>query len=56
MLLRKGRLFLKYEFTKLSLDKAKKIDSTATEPMTIADLYNKENNDFSEKKCRKLGF
>jgi len=56
-LLRKGRLSLKYEFDKLSLEKTKAIYPEATEPLTLADAHNAyENNDYSEKKKRKIGF
>ena len=55
---RKGRMKLKYEFKKLAADKVKKIlnDDNANE-MTIADVvYNEKQNDYSEKKKRKIGF
>lgn len=55
-LLRKGRLSLKYEFKKLSLEKTKELLPEAKEPMTLADIYNVDDeNDFS-KKSIKLGF
>ena len=55
-LLRKGRLSLKYEFKKLSLSKTKLHLPDAKEPMTLADIYNVDDeNDFS-KKFSKLGF
>ena len=56
-LLRKGRLSLKYEFGKLSLDKTKAIYPEAKESMTLADAHNAyKKNDFSEKKVKKIGF
>lgn len=57
-LLRKGRLSLKYEFKKLEKEKVKKIigDDINTD-MCLADVYNyKEENDFSKKNTRKIGF
>lgn len=53
-ILRKGRLSLKYEFKKLSADKAKSLgfDKEAT----LADIFNEEENDFSKKTTRKIGF
>lgn len=58
-LLRKGRLSLKYEFKKLNKEKAKKIlnDDSINEDMSLADIYNyKEENDFSKKSIKKIGF
>ena len=58
-LLRKGRLSLKYEFTKLAKEKVRKIlnDNTIDKDMTLADIYYyKEENDFSKKKKNKMGF
>lgn len=43
-LLRKGRLKLRYEFKTLSLEKTKKHIPEATSPMTLADIYNQEEN------------
>ena len=59
MELRKGRLSLKYEFKKLNKNKVKKIlnDDTINKDMTLADIYNiEEENDFSKKKTNKIGF
>ena len=62
---RKGRLSLKYEFKKLAKEKCQKIvdesdkikDFTVTEDMSLAELYNHdEENDFSKKNTRKIGF
>lgn len=57
-LLRKGRLSLKYEFKKLSKEKASElIGETVKEDMSLADIYNyKEENDFSKKNEKKIGF
>lgn len=58
-LLRKGRLSLKYEFKPLAKEKVRKIlnDNTIDKDMTLADLYNIEDeNDFSKKKTSKIGF
>lgn len=55
-LLRKGRLYLMYEFKKLELEKAKEIDETATEPDTLANLYNREENNLLVKAGKKIGF
>ena len=57
-LLRKGRLKLKYEFRELSLEKTKKLYSKATKPMTLADIYNLEENDMSKSssKLNRIGF
>ena len=42
--LRKGRLTLMYEFKKLSLEKTRLHVPEATEPMSLADIYNREDN------------
>lgn len=52
--LREGRLSLIYEFKKLSLNKTKELLPTATEPMTLAQIYNTEDN--GNKKDKKIGF
>lgn len=56
-LLRKGRLTLRYEFGKLSKDKVKKIlhNDSITSDMTLADIYNKEDNSFGSTK-KNIGF
>ena len=48
----------KYEFKKLSKDKASVLlGETATEDMTLADIYHyKEENDYSKKITKKIGF
>lgn len=53
-LLRKGRLSLKYEFKKLAKDKAEMLGGNGES--TLADIYNKEENDYSKKVTRKIGF
>lgn len=59
-LLRKGRLSLKYEFKKLDKKKVSKIlDKEMKEDMTLADIYNfDDENDFSKKDTerKKMGF
>jgi len=57
-LLRKGRLSCKYEFKKLNKEKASKLlGEEVKEDMSLADIYNyKEENDFSKKIERKIGF
>lgn len=56
-LLRKGRLSLKYEFKKLSLEKARKIYPDAKEDMSIADAYfATKDNDFSKEEKKRIGF
>jgi len=52
--LRKGRLKIMYDFKKLSLEKTRVIKPDATEPMTLADIYNDEPNGKSNEK--KIGF
>ena len=61
-LLRKGRITTNYKFEKLSIDKANKLleklekEHKTTEAMTLAEIYNLEQKDNSEKKERKIGF
>lgn len=56
-LIRKGRLSLKYEFKELSANKIEKlVGHPVTKDMTLADLYNDEENDFSKKNTKKIGF
>jgi hypothetical protein len=60
--LRKGRITTNYKFEKLSIDKANKLleklekEHKTTEAMTLAEIYNLEQKDNSEKKERKIGF
>ena len=53
--LREGRLSLIYEFKKLTLDKTKELMPTATEGMTLAQIYHTEDNG-NKKKDKKIGF
>ena len=61
-LLRKGRITTNYKFEKLSVEKSNKLleklgkNHTTTEAMTLAEIYNLEQKDNSEKKERKIGF
>ena len=59
-LLRKGRLKMKYEFKKLSLDKTNSLQEKlnlekTNKPLTIAEIYNTENNG-NIKEVKKIGF
>ena len=56
-LIRKGRLSLKYEFKELAANKIEKlVGHPVIKDMTLADLYNDEENDFSKKNTKKIGF
>lgn len=55
-LLRKGRLKLKYTFKELSKDKVHKLNPKLNKAMTLADLYNPEENDINGKKSKPIGF
>ena len=62
-LLRKGRLIAKYEFGKISAEKAKQLSeklgfqTQITEPMTLAEIYNQTEKQFHQpKEKRKIGF
>jgi len=57
-LLRPGRLKLKYEFKKLSKEKASKLlGHEATKEMSLAEIYNvDQEHDFSKKQQNKIGF
>jgi hypothetical protein len=61
-LLRKGRITTNYKFEKLSVEKSNKLleklnkDYTTDVEMTLAEIYNLEQKDNSEKKERKIGF
>lgn len=62
-ILRKGRLIARYEFKPLEINKAQaiadknKIDIKIKEPMTLADIYNKASEDYSEiGEKKKVGF
>ena len=54
-IMRKGRLSLIYEFKKLSLEKTKKLCPTATEPKTLAEIYNTDDNG-NKTRENKIGF
>ena len=54
---RKGRMKVKYEFKKLAADKVNKINSELNKDMSLAELYNyNDENDFSKTQKRKMGF
>jgi hypothetical protein len=55
-LIRKGRLKLRYKVGKLAANKVHKINSKYNKAMTLAELYNEEDNDFNTKKNSKMGF
>jgi hypothetical protein len=61
-LLRKGRITTNYKFEKLNAEKSNKLlkklgkNHTTDEAMTLAEIYNLEQKDNSEKKERKIGF
>lgn len=62
-LLRKGRLILKHQFDKLSVEAAQKLSNhlgfktIIEDPMTLAEIYNQEDKlSDIEKKERKIGF
>ena len=61
-LLRKGRITTNYKFEKLNVDKSNKLleklgkEHKTTESMTLAEIYNLEQKDNSQKKERKIGF
>jgi hypothetical protein len=61
-ILRKGRCFANYEFKKLCAEKTKVllnkqgVTLDEYEPMTLAEIYNYQDNDCSNKKHSKIGF
>lgn len=55
-LLRKGRLKLKYIFNKLTADKVHKLRPELNKAMTLAEIYNIDENDYSKNTSSKLGF
>lgn len=61
-LLRKGRCVAKYEFDKLCADKVKLLNDkynlghTEIKDMTLAEVYNPDKIDFTDKKEKKIGF
>ena len=54
--MREGRLSLIYEFKKLTLNKTKEHIPTATEPMTLAQIYHRKDNGNNNNKKNKIGF
>jgi hypothetical protein len=61
-ILRKGRCFANYEFKKLSAEKSKNllnkkgVELDEYNPMTLAEIYNYEDVDCSNKTAKKIGF
>lgn len=62
-LLRKGRLIAKYEFKELEIDKAKQLshklgfNTLINQPMTLAAIYNQDEQDFQHTKVKStIGF
>jgi len=62
-LLRKGRLIAQYEFKELEISKAQSLscklgfDSIITSPMTLTEIYNQHDKDFTKQKQRAaIGF
>ncbi len=61
-LMRKGRLIAKYEFGKLTPEKARRLSShlgmaqEITQPMTLADITNSHEKDFQPEKVSVIGF
>lgn len=61
-LLRKGRCLLKYDFNKLEIPKAQNLsdklgfNTIINEPMTLTDVYNQEQEFYSEEKRTKIGY
>ena len=62
-LLRKGRLIAKYEFKELETQKAQALSdklgfkSIISQPMTLTEIYNQEERDFTDNRTRKtIGF
>ncbi|MBK6274931.1 MAG: AAA family ATPase [Saprospirales bacterium] len=61
-LMRKGRLIAKYNFGKLSVGKAQqladkmKLEINVTEPMTVAEIFNKDEKTFDDKRINVVGF
>lgn len=61
-LLRKGRLIAKYEFQELAAEKAKKLSEKLgftheiTAPMTLASIYNQDEQHFKEVQKNTIGF
>ena len=61
-LIRKGRLVLEHEFKELPIENCNaifnklKINKKADAPMSLADIYNNEDNYHKKEEKRKVGF
>jgi hypothetical protein len=61
-LMRKGRLIAKYYFGKLPVAKAQylsdklKLENNITEPMTVAEIFNQNEQKFEDKRINVIGF
>lgn len=61
-LMRKGRLIAKYEFGKLSIEKAQRLsdhlgfDTVINKPMTVAEISNQDEKEFEIKHLEVVGF
>jgi SpoVK/Ycf46/Vps4 family AAA+-type ATPase len=61
-LMRKGRLIAKYEFGKLSVEKAQRLskhlgfDRAINKPMTVAEISNQHEKEFETKQVEVVGF
>lgn len=61
-ILRKGRMIAKYEFKKLTIEKSASLlthlgsNKVPDSPMSLAEIFNNQENDFSPVEARKLGF
>ena len=61
-LMRKGRLIAKYEFGKLSIEKARRLSrhlgfkTTIKEPMTLAEISNQDTKEFNRAQVEIIGF
>lgn len=53
---RKGRLSLMYEFKPLCIEKARYFIPHATKPMTLAEIFNPEDNNANDSSNTKIGF
>jgi SpoVK/Ycf46/Vps4 family AAA+-type ATPase len=57
-LLRKGRMKVKYYVGPLCVEKCRELmnDKTIQKEMTLAEIYNREENDFSKETKKRIGF
>ena len=61
-LLRKGRIIVRYEFGPLSIEKSRKLtaslgfDYPVNNPMTLAEIFNYQDTDFTRNKDQRIGF